>query len=78
MSTSSSPSSHTSPETFATLRSIRPMIACAVTLLPDPDSPTMASVLPRSTENETPSTAWTIPSSLGKLTTRSETERYAS
>ena len=57
---------------------MRPMIACAVTLLPEPDSPTIASVLPRATESETPSTAWTMPSSVGKRTTRFETERYGS
>ena len=33
------------------------MTACAVTLLPEPDSPTMASVLPFATLNETSSTA---------------------
>jgi hypothetical protein len=33
-----------------------------VTLLPQPDSPTIASVSPRATENETPSTARTTPS----------------
>ena len=30
-----------------------------MTLLPQPDSPTMPSVSPGSTANETPSTAWT-------------------
>ena len=33
----------------------------AVTLLPQPDSPTMASVSPRWSENDTPSTAFTRP-----------------
>ena len=33
----------------------------AVTLLPQPDSPTIASVSPRLSENETPSTALTRP-----------------
>ncbi len=33
-----------------------------MTLLPQPDSPTIASVSPRATENETPSTARTTPS----------------
>ena len=33
----------------------------AVTLLPQPDSPTMASVSPRWSENDTPSTAFTSP-----------------
>ena len=51
------------------------MIAWAVTLFPEPDSPTIASVLPRSTESETPSTAWTRPSSVGNATGRSFTER---
>ena len=40
------------------------MIVRQVTLLPQPDSPTIASVLPFSTENETPSTAPTMPSSV--------------
>ena len=34
------------------------------TLLPHPDSPTIPSVSPRSTANETPSTALTTPSSV--------------
>ena len=42
------------------------MIVRQVTLLPEPDSPTMPSVLPSSTVNETPSTALTIPSSVLK------------
>ena len=40
------------------------MIVSDVTLLPQPDSPTMPSVWLRSTVNETPSTARTIPSSV--------------
>ncbi len=43
---------------------VRPRMVSAVTLLPQPDSPTMPSVSPGSIENETPSTAWTTPSSL--------------
>ena len=39
------------------------MIDWARTLLPDPDSPTMAMVWPRSTVKETPFTARTTPSS---------------
>jgi len=39
------------------------MIDAAVTLLPDPDSPTIPRVSPRETWNETPSTARTMPSS---------------
>ena len=37
------------------------MIESAVTLLPQPDSPTIASVSPRSSEKDTPSTAFTSP-----------------
>ena len=36
---------------------LRPMIVRQVTLLPQPDSPTMPSVWPFSTEKLTPSTA---------------------
>jgi hypothetical protein len=41
-----------------------------VTLLPQPDSPTMASVSPRPTENDTPSTARTTPSRVKKCVFR--------
>src|SRR5512132_74736 len=44
------------------------MTESAVRLLPDPDSPTRPSVLPRSTEVETPSTACTTPSRAWKDT----------
>ena len=47
---------------------VRPMTVRLVTLLPEPDSPTMPSVSPRSTANETPSTALTTPSSVSKWT----------
>src|SRR5215469_156227 len=43
------------------------------TVLPDPDSPTIPSVRPRSTVNDTPRTACTTPSAVGKLTRRSVT-----
>ena len=69
--------SQISPVTFAVLRSSRPITACAVTLLPEPDSPTIASVLPFSSLNETSSTAWTRPSSVGKATLRLLTVRKA-
>ena len=36
----------------------------AVTDLPEPDSPTIASTSPRLMSNDTPSTAWTKPSSV--------------
>src|SRR5215467_5654409 len=51
----------------------RPMIVMQVTLLPEPDSPTIASVCPFSTLKETPSTAWTMPSSVRKYVFRSRT-----
>ena len=47
------------------------MIVRHVTLLPQPDSPTIPSVLPFSIEKETPSTALTIPSSVRKCVLRS-------
>jgi len=53
----------------------RPRIASDVTLLPDPDSPTIPSVRPRSTANDTPSTALTTPSSVSNRTRRSLTWR---
>ena len=40
---------------------INPMMLCTVTDLPQPDSPTMASVLPLSSEKDTPRTACTVP-----------------
>src|SRR5512140_14333 len=51
------------------------MSARFVTLLPQPDSPTSPSVSPSSRSNETPLTAWTVPSWVRKRTTRSEIER---
>ena len=53
------------------LRGLRPMIVRQVTLLPQPDSPTIPRVLPFSIEKETPSTALTIPSSVRKWVLRS-------
>ena len=54
---------------FAAL--VRPITVSIETLLPDPDSPTTPSISPESTENETPSTAFTTPSSVAKRTRRS-------
>ena len=51
---SSSPSSFTEPEVGSTSRTTD----FAVVVLPQPDSPTSASVSPRSTVKETSSTAW--------------------
>ena len=50
--TSSSPSSLISPVIRALVPWCRPMMPMLVTLLPEPDSPTMPSVLPRSRLNE--------------------------
>src|SRR5205085_838500 len=44
-----------------------------VTLLPQPDSPTMPSVSPGTTSNETPSTARVTPSAVKKWVRRSRT-----
>ena len=52
---------------------VRPMIVWVLTLLPEPDSPTMPSVWPGSMEKEMPWTARTRPSSVGKETRRSVT-----
>src|SRR5215470_4979943 len=49
-----------------------------VTLLPEPDSPTMPRVSPSETLKETPSTARTTPSSVRKLTLRSLTSSSGS
>ena len=72
----SRPSKMTSPPTiFAGGFGISPMIDSAVTDLPQPDSPTIPSVLPLSTANETPSTALTTPSRVKKCVCRSLTSR---
>ena len=51
------------------------MIVCAVTLLPEPDSPTIASTSPGRRSKLTPSTACSRPPSVAKPTRRSLTER---
>ena len=53
----------------------RPITAMQATVLPEPDSPTMPSVLPASTEKLAPRTARTTPSGVGKLTSSSPTSR---
>src|SRR5262245_564827 len=70
---SSRPSSWMLPETSAPWR--RPMSESAVTLLPEPDSPTNPSDSPAASENPTPLTACTrgSPPPPPKLTTRSLT-----
>src|SRR5215211_278926 len=71
----SRPSNRTSPEIRPPLA--RPMMARLVTLLPEPDSPTMPRVWPGSSEKLTPSTALTTPSSVSKWTLRSRTSSSA-
>src|SRR5262245_54868362 len=50
-----------------------PSSASAVTLLPEPDSPTMPSVSPGLIANETPLTACTVPRDVQNSTNRSAT-----
>src|SRR5829696_1431814 len=71
----SRPSNRTSPVIRPPLA--RPMMARLVTLLPEPDSPTIPRVWPRSSEKLTPSTALTTPSSVSKWTRRSRTSSSA-
>ena len=63
----------TSPENTAFWSRISRISVIAVTLLPEPDSPTMPSTSPRLTVNETPSTACTVPSWVRNETFRSRT-----
>src|SRR5580765_8414012 len=65
------------PELIVFDRALSPMIVRQVTLLPEPDSPTMPSVLPFSTLKLTPSTALTTPSSVRKWVRRSLTSSRA-
>ena len=53
------------------------MMLNAVTDLPQPDSPTMPSVSPGFSSNETPSTALTVPSLVAKTVCRSWTSSSA-
>src|SRR6266566_3433739 len=63
-----------SPATMRPGRSTIRRIDCAVTLFPQPLSPTMPSVFPGRTSNEAPSTALVVPSSWKKLVLRFLTE----
>src|SRR6201991_2828333 len=74
--TNSWSSSQISPVTLALLRvRCRPRMPSEVTLLPEPDSPTMPRVLPFSSVNEDSVTAWTMPSSVSNRIVRSFTSR---
>src|SRR5438132_5026721 len=55
-----------------------PRMAMDVTLFPEPDSPTMPRTSFSKTSKDTPSTALTTPSSVGKWTERSRTESTGS
>ena len=63
--------STTAPEDVAVSGS-RPRMVLAVTVFPEPDSPTMASTSRSPTERLTPSTAFTAPASVENETSRSE------
>ena len=71
--TRSWPSSRTSPEVTRASGGSTPRMARRVMLLPEPDSPTSPSASPRSTSNDTPSTARTTPLPLAICTCRSRT-----
>ncbi len=60
----SAPSNRISPPATRPGGATRPMIESAVTLLPQPDSPTMPSVRPASSAKLTPSTALNVPASV--------------
>ena len=69
---SSSPCHVIDPSTWA-FESSSPMIDMEVTDLPEPDSPTIPSVLPRYRSKFMPRTARTVPASEAKETLRSRT-----
>ena len=58
------------PVTLA-LSARRPIIESDITVLPEPDSPTMPSTSPARMSSDTLRTARTVPASLGKVTERS-------
>src|SRR5690606_39654412 len=75
----SRPSNRISPETmWAGGVSRRFMTAAAETDLPEPLSPSTASVSPRSIDQLTFLTAWTVPRAVWKSTERSRTASRAS
>ncbi len=67
------PSNATRPSRTTLRLGSSPMTERDRIVLPDPDSPTMPIVLPRSSVNETPSTARTMPRSVRKWVLRSST-----
>ena len=71
----SCPSKTTRPPRSTLRRGSRPMIERDRIVLPEPDSPTMPIVLPRSSVNDTPSTALTKPASVRNAVLRFSTSR---
>src|SRR6266511_3644016 len=71
----SRPSNIARPDCTCPLRASKPSTASDVTLLPQPDSPTMPSVSPRAMSNEMPLTAYTVPRRVENSTRRSSTLR---
>src|SRR5436305_11348793 len=71
------PSKIARPPNLALGLRVSPSMVMAVTDLPEPDSPTIATTSPGRTLNVTPSTALTIPSSVAKETWRSSTSSSA-
>ena len=69
----SSPSKRIDPRRTTCLRGSSPMTERESTVLPDPDSPTMPSVRPRSRVNDTPSTERTSPRMVSKPVSTSVT-----
>ena len=70
-----SPARRTVPAAMRPGGSSNPMTALPVSDLPAPDSPTMPSTSPRAMENDTPSTATSVPRRVGNSTRRSSTSR---
>ncbi len=69
----SSPSKRIEPLRITFLRGSSPMIERVSTVLPDPDSPTIPSVRPRSRVKDTPSTDRTRPRTVSKPVSTSVT-----
>ena len=67
------PMNRTEPVRTTPSRGTSPMIERESTVLPDPDSPTMPTVSPRSRVRETPLTALSAPAAVEKVVWRSST-----
>src|SRR5215813_9150813 len=75
---SSAPAKRALPAVTRPARGRMPSNASDVTLLPQPDSPTIPSVSPGAMSNEMPLTACTVPRRVSKRTCRSSTPRRGS